>query len=1216
MYGFNFYENVTLNNIYVLDNSDVSVAFDDYHYEWYNSQIDRYESFSKKSLICGQEIYLNETSRDELMYYNIDSWLSCTCKIRFRTNPNFTIHFDIIKHSNNFNNYEITDEYSNIIEPIVYTNKLLYIGSILDLQIRCTILANKMCSKRNFYIRVRVLSKMYELIKNEKLNKLFDLEKNNDSLWTYNNITSSTIRFNYTPSSRESSSSNVIVTNQVYNKTFWAVSLNLNPIEYYYYSDSQIFLNLKDVTSNQTHVLWSSYVKYLSRNFQLVASLDKNVTVPEAFKIEIKIIGYQNQKLELELKSLLVLPRYDSHAPRSVTLRMSDSFLKRLHLRTWNPLPHVVNLEILQSYFTSIYANNLHSIFQTIRIERCLFYKNGLSIDLNFATNLFSQPVTTSITLENNIFLLCSITNYIRSEEPNLVDFHLANSQLIANNGLLIEGDRNLNSFEIVSNIFLKNYMNYYDSSIKFYGNGKITSNLFKENLNRYYDYLLLFSVDNKKEIQILNNSFIGNSINRILYAYSSRDTSIIALDNNWWDTRNVSQIINKLYIYNFKYKSLTNESILDRDPELFQTKLCTEGWFEWNGKCFKQILTRLNYDLALEFCQNLDANLNGIYNINEFLLMNQTNTYSFWFNSTKLNDTCLYLVYDNSAHNYTLSNSSCFERKSVICEKPLCPNLNECNKKGKCIAVDKCKCFEYSMGDACDKFFCEANCTSHGKCIGPNSCKCDDYWSSSSDFWTENGYKTKYCSMPLCTNSCNNRGICVDANLCKCKSGYTGFSCENFTCDNECKNGADCIGPNTCNCTRGWTGSSCDIPSCQNDCNQHGTCVRLNECNCHSGYYGQFCEKFDCLNAFNCSNNGKCIDSNVCKCYSNWVGQYCEKPLCPNGCNQRGDCITNNTCKCYPQFTGSDCSQCSEGTWSQNCLTCPPCVNGVCSKTTGKCVCISSRWSGELCNRCSDGYAGNNCNPVFTISFLTPDFGSYLGGTTFFVNGFNFPSSNEYLCKFDNFVSEHIGILISPNQVKCVSPKHVTAGPVLISIKPKSDKFVTWSSSTSYFNYIIECQSNCGSNFNPSHGVCILGTCKCFLPWSGEECSILRYSPEILKSSLSTSFILEGRNLTLKLNLVEGSQPISWKIQNAFDSSLNVDENGLVSWLYRPIYKYKLDFIVKASNDVGDDYVTISYVVTKSYVTELNALKIKIFFAHAPPHGGTALGRYFRACL
>ena len=106
------------------------------------------------------------------------------------------------------------------------------------------------------------------------------------------------------------------------------------------------------------------------------------------------------------------------------------------------------------------------------------------------------------------------------------------------------------------------------------------------------------------------------------------------------------------------------------------------------------------------------------------------------------------------------------------------------------------------------------------------------------------------------------------------------------------------------------------------------------------------------------CSGNGTCdTKSGKCNCDSKYTGDYCDTVSCY--CSGNGDCEETGICKCSGNFVGTKCEKCKDG-WSGNNCDCDCSGHGDCDGT-GKCTCIGN-YDGTKCEKCKDGWYADNC--------------------------------------------------------------------------------------------------------------------------------------------------------------------------------------------------------------------------------------------------------------
>jgi len=130
------------------------------------------------------------------------------------------------------------------------------------------------------------------------------------------------------------------------------------------------------------------------------------------------------------------------------------------------------------------------------------------------------------------------------------------------------------------------------------------------------------------------------------------------------------------------------------------------------------------------------------------------------------------------------------------------CPN--HCSGNGKCMADDKCSCFQRWQGPDCSERKCKENIA-----------------------WVDGDVDT-----PHEYAECSNMGTCDrTTGECMCRDGFDGAACQRLTCSNKCSGHGTCeyiteLGDYTasnwdatkvqgCKCDGGWEGFDCSLRMC-----------------------------------------------------------------------------------------------------------------------------------------------------------------------------------------------------------------------------------------------------------------------------------------------------------------------------------------------------------------------------------------------------------------
>ena len=314
-------------------------------------------------------------------------------------------------------------------------------------------------------------------------------------------------------------------------------------------------------------------------------------------------------------------------------------------------------------------------------------------------------------------------------------------------------------------------------------------------------------------------------------------------------------------------------------------------------------------------------------------------------------------------------------------------------------------------------------SCSYHGQGLGRigNLCDCfcvPRYTGLRCDV-CNSGYEGYPECRPDCRNvatSCNGHGLSViklnnGSCLCTCDAKYAGATCDRCAvgfigfpnCVPDCKNittacngkawVVDGLGTCICYCQFPFSGASCETcvagrggyPVCDLDdcttvagsCNSRASqvsppfgggtvnCV----CTCLPGYAGakcQFCQAGYSRLVDGGGDGGACVDA-------------CNSPSV--SCNNRATAVVPIAgtptslapvcqCNCVTGYTGPTCGACASGyAGFPDCVdacTIPDisCALKQASNVTGvpgncQCSCISSRVTGQYCQRCKDGYGG-----------------------------------------------------------------------------------------------------------------------------------------------------------------------------------------------------------------------------------------------------------------
>ena len=136
---------------------------------------------------------------------------------------------------------------------------------------------------------------------------------------------------------------------------------------------------------------------------------------------------------------------------------------------------------------------------------------------------------------------------------------------------------------------------------------------------------------------------------------------------------------------------------------------------------------------------------------------------------------------------------------------------------------------------------------------------------------------------------------------------------------------------------------------------------------------------------------------------------------------------------------------------------------------------------------------------------------------------------------------------------------------------------------------YSICPPSACGRNNQPPQGRCIEGNCFCISPWDGENCNITILEP-LIKDMSQPEVLQEGQEYTSSLEILEGTVPIYWELDQGPEGMTVNPQTGVVKW-----QAYTIGLIqtsVKVTNQVGMDITSWNMTVMPGYKTTLDPLQ------------------------
>ena len=124
-----------------------------------------------------------------------------------------------------------------------------------------------------------------------------------------------------------------------------------------------------------------------------------------------------------------------------------------------------------------------------------------------------------------------------------------------------------------------------------------------------------------------------------------------------------------------------------------------------------------------------------------------------------------------------------------------------------------------------------------------------------------------------------------------------------------------------------------------------------------------------------------------------------------------------------------------------------------------------------------------------------------------------------------------------------------------------------------------------CGHNEFPPRGTCSFGQCSCTRPWSGSNCSVQIFEPEI--GTINDTVLEEAEPYVLNIPLLQGTPPLSWTLISS-PERLRLNENmQQIVWARARAGNHTVS--VSIENEVGIIVVTWTLVVRPGYTATLN---------------------------
>ncbi|CAF1486077.1 unnamed protein product [Adineta ricciae] len=265
--------------------------------------------------------------------------------------------------------------------------------------------------------------------------------------------------------------------------------------------------------------------------------------------------------------------------------------------------------------------------------------------------------------------------------------------------------------------------------------------------------------------------------------------------------------------------------------------------------------------------------------------------------------------------------------------------------------------------------------------------------------------------------------------------------------------------------------------------------------------------------------------------------------------CTHHGSCIDNETCSCNDPYSGDSCDKCAQNRFAYpSCVECPVCIHGQarCNHSIATCDCVdNTRVYGSLCQYCQNGYYGANCTLIPIVFSISPTSSLELSNaTSVTLSGDNFQNVSSFCQLID---SNNQSILISATfinskQMNCILNSHPADN---LKIYLLQNNMSVTSLNTLTYRYLPSCPLT-GCN----HGQCVMGTCRCYYPYSGTNCSTLPIPPRLMTIPTFTLIEMSSFNLSISQYLLQGESPFEWSLIGNIPSGLSIDSlSSLIQW-------------------------------------------------------------------
>lgn len=136
-----------------------------------------------------------------------------------------------------------------------------------------------------------------------------------------------------------------------------------------------------------------------------------------------------------------------------------------------------------------------------------------------------------------------------------------------------------------------------------------------------------------------------------------------------------------------------------------------------------------------------------------------------------------------------------------------------------------------------------------------------------------------------------------------------------------------------------------------------------------------------------------------------------------------------------------------------------------------------------------------------------------------------------------------------------------------------------------------------CGRNETMPHGVCIVGSCACNIPWFGDDCNTPIYPPQV--EPVRDVVLEEGAEYTENLILVQGTPLLTWTLISAPNRLVLSGTTGRISWRRSQVGNHTIT--VQVINQAGRATVTWTVYVKPGYDAFLDPITEDVFAMAEP---------------